>query len=93
MGAMASNFWFAFAAAMTLVLGAAYTLWMYKRVVFGECGSERVLGLKDVNAREFAMLFVLALIVIGMGVYPKPFTDVIDVSVATVLELASVIKN
>ena len=93
MGAMASNFWFAFAAAMTLVLGAAYTLWMYKRVVFGECGSERVLGLKDVNTREFALLFVLALIVIGMGLYPKPFTDVIHVSVATVLELASVIKN
>ena len=93
MGAMASNFWFAFAAAMTLILGAAYTLWMYKRVVFGECGSEQIRGLKDVNAREFAMLFVLALIVIGMGLYPKPFTDVIDVSVASVLELASVIKN
>jgi NADH-quinone oxidoreductase subunit M len=93
MGAMAANFWFAFAAAMTLILGAAYTLWMYKRVIFGNVSSEKVAGLKDVNAREFAMLFVLALLVIGVGLYPKPFTDVIGVSVSTILELASVTKN
>jgi NADH-quinone oxidoreductase subunit M len=93
MGAMATNFWFAFAAAMTLILGAAYTLWMYKRVIFGDVSSEKVAGLKDVNAREFAMLFVLALLVIGVGLYPKPFTDVIGVSVSTILELASVTKN
>ena len=93
MGAMASNFWFAFAAAMTLILGAAYTLWMYKRVVFGDVGSEKIAGLKDVNTREFTMLFVLALVVIGVGLYPKPFTDVIGVSVSTILELASVSKN
>jgi len=93
MGAMATNFWVAFAAAMTLILGAAYTLWMYKRVIFGNVGSEKVAGLKDVNVREFTMLFVLALVVIGVGLYPKPFTDVIGVSVSTILDLASVTKN
>ena len=93
MGAMATNFWFAFAAAMTLILGAAYTLWMYKRVIFGNVGSEKVAGLKDVNVREFTMLFVLALVVIGVGLYPKPFTDVIGVSVSTISDLASVTKN
>ena len=78
---------------MTLILGAAYTLWMYKRVVFGDVGSEKVAGLKDLNVREFTMLFVLALIVIGVGLYPKPFTELIGVSVATILELTSVTKN
>jgi NADH-quinone oxidoreductase subunit M len=92
MGAMSNNFWFAFAAAMTLILGAAYTLWMYKRVVFGQVTSDRIADLKDVNAREFSMLLVLAFVVIGVGLYPKPFTDIIGTSVTTILELSSVIK-
>ena len=92
LGAMSNNFWFAFAAAMTLILGAAYTLWMYKRVVFGQVTSDRIADLKDVNAREFSMLLVLAFVVIGVGLYPKPFTDIIGTSVTTILELSSVIK-
>ena len=73
---------------MTLILGAAYTLWMYKRVVFGQVTSDRIADLKDVNAREFSMLLVLAFVVIVVGLYPKPFTDIIGTSVTTILELS-----
>ena len=92
MGAMEVNFWFAFAAAMTLILGAGYSLWMYKRVVFGEVGNEKVGELTDINLREKVLLGVLALIVLGMGVYPYPFTEIIGVSVDHLIDLVNVTK-
>jgi NADH-quinone oxidoreductase subunit M len=81
MGAMQSSFWIAFVAATTLVLGAAYTLWMYKRVIFGPVANDHVAKLKDLNAREFIVLGLLAVAVLWMGVYPKPFTQVMHASV------------
>jgi NADH-quinone oxidoreductase subunit M len=85
MGAMQANFWLAFLAATTLVFGAAYTLWMYKRVVFGAVTNERVAKLTDLNPREFAVLGLLAAAVLFMGVYPLPFTDVMHASVNELL--------
>ncbi|AZN35451.1 NADH-quinone oxidoreductase subunit M [Iodobacter ciconiae] len=81
LGAVQVNFWYAFAGATTLIFGAAYTLWMYKRVLFGEVANDHVKHLKDVDAREFLILAVLAVAVLGMGLYPKPFADVMHVSV------------
>jgi len=85
MGAMKANFWVAFAAATTLIFGAAYTLWMYKRVVFGAVANEHVAGLKDLNGREFAVLSALAVAVLAMGIYPLPFTEVMHASVNDLL--------
>ncbi len=85
MGAMKSNFWVAFAAATTLVLGAAYTLWMYKRVIFGAIANDRVAALTDLNPREFVVLGLLAAAVLFMGLYPLPFTEVMHASVADLL--------
>jgi NADH-quinone oxidoreductase subunit M len=76
LGAVQVNFWWAFLAATTLIFGAAYTLWMYKRVVFGPVANEHVAEMKDINSREFVVLGLLALCVLGMGVYPLPFTEV-----------------
>jgi len=86
MGAVEYNFWIGLAAATALIFGAAYSLWMVKRVAFGEVGNDRVRALSDVNAREFLILAVLALAVLFMGVYPKPFTDVMHVSVEALLQ-------
>ena len=86
LGAMKVNFWYAFLAATTLILGAAYTLWMVKRVIFGEIANDNVRELTDINARELLVLGVLALLVIAMGVYPKPFTDVMHLSVDALLQ-------
>ena len=86
LGAMKVNFWFAFAAATTLILGAAYTLWMVKRVIFGDIANDNVRTLTDINAREMIMLTSLAILVIFMGVYPKPFTDVMHISVDALLK-------
>ena len=85
LGATQFNFWIAAAAATTLVLGAAYTLWMVKRVYFGAVANDDVRALVDLDRREFAMLGVLAAAVIAMGVYPKPVTDVMNVSVSSLL--------
>ncbi len=85
MGAMQASFWLALAAASTLVLGAAYTLWMYKRVMFGPVANKNVAALKDLNPRELLVLGMLALAVLGMGVYPKPFTDVMHGAVNELL--------
>jgi NADH-quinone oxidoreductase subunit M len=84
-GAMKANFWLAFAAATTLVFGAAYTLWMYKRVIFGAIGNEEVSKLKDLNSREFLVLGLLALAVLFMGIWPLPFTEVMHASVNDLL--------
>ncbi|WP_432721616.1 NADH-quinone oxidoreductase subunit M [Jeongeupia wiesaeckerbachi] len=81
LGAVQVNFWYAFAAATTLVFGAGYTLWMYKRVIFGDVANDHVAELKDVNKREFLVLAILAIAVLGMGLYPKPFTEVMHQSV------------
>ena len=85
LGAMKANFWLAFLAATTLVFGAAYTLWMYKRVIFGAVANAHVAGLKDLNSREFIVLGLLAIAVLFMGVYPLPFTEVMHVSVNELL--------
>jgi NADH-quinone oxidoreductase subunit M len=85
MGAMKNSFWIAFVAATTLVTGAAYTLWMYKRVYFGAIANDHVKSLIDINRREFFMLAVLAALTLFMGLYPKPFTEVMHVSVENLL--------
>ena len=85
MAAVKVNFWYAFVAATTLIFGAAYTLWMYKRVVFGNVTNPHVEELSDVNPRELLFLVVLAVCVLGMGLYPKPFTDVMHASVVDLL--------
>jgi NADH-quinone oxidoreductase subunit M len=76
-----ASFWLAFLAALTLILGAAYTLWMVKRVVFGEAGSEAVATLSDINAREFVMLALLAAAVLLLGVWPEPLVRTMEASV------------
>ena len=81
LAAVKFNFWIAFLAATALILGAAYSLWMVKRVIFGEIGNHHVKALKDIGTREFSILAVLAAAVLYMGVYPKPFTDVMHASV------------
>jgi NADH-quinone oxidoreductase subunit M len=85
MGAMKANFWIAFAAATTLIFGAAYTLWMYKRVIFGAVANDHVAALKDLNGREALVLGLLAAAVLAMGVYPLPFTEVMHASVNELL--------
>ncbi len=85
MGATKVNFWYAFVAATTLIFGAAYTLWMYKRVVFGSVTNPHVEEMQDINKREFLVLGVLAICVLVMGLYPKPFTDVMHASVNDLL--------
>jgi NADH-quinone oxidoreductase subunit M len=85
MGAVRFDFWIGALAALTLVLSAAYTLWMVKRVVFGAVTHARVAQLKDLGAREFALLGAMAVIALAIGVYPKPFTDAIDLSAANLL--------
>jgi NADH-quinone oxidoreductase subunit M len=85
MGAVKVNFWYAALAGTTLVLGAAYTLWMYKRVVFGAVANDHVAALDDLSAREVCFMVVLAACVLAMGIYPAPFTEVLHVSVADLL--------
>ena len=85
-GAVKFNFWIGLGSATALILGASYTLWMYKRVYLGPIGNDNVRGLSDINAREFLVLALLAIAVLYMGIYPKPFTDVMDVSVAELLK-------
>jgi NADH-quinone oxidoreductase subunit M len=88
LGAMKVNFWYAALAATTLVFGAAYTLWMYKRVIFGPVVHHHVALLKDIDAREALVLGLVALAVLGMGIYPEPLSQVLHTSVADVLALA-----
>jgi len=92
LGAVEYNFWIGLLAATALILGAAYSLWMVKRVVYGEIVHEHVRVLKDVNGREFAILGIMALAVLFMGVYPKPFTDVMHVSVDALLKHVAISK-
>ncbi|HUU73174.1 MAG TPA: NADH-quinone oxidoreductase subunit M [Burkholderiales bacterium] len=92
MGTMSVNFWYTLAAATTLIFGAAYTLWMYKRVVFGEVVNDKVSALSDINSREILVLGLLALAVLCIGIYPKPLTDVLSVTVTGLLEHVAVSK-
>ena len=86
LGSFQASFWLAFLAATTLVFGAAYTLWMVKRVVFGEVGNDGVAKLRDVDSREFFYLAVLALGVLILGVWPAPLLEVMEVTLANLLE-------
>ena len=92
LAAVKYNFWVAFAAATTMIVGAAYTLWMYKRVVFGNVGNHHVAELSDINAREFLVLALLAFGALGMGLYPQPFTEVMHSSVNELLRHIAVSK-
>jgi NADH-quinone oxidoreductase subunit M len=85
MGAVQKNFWIGFAAATTLIFGAAYTLWMYKRVIFGAVANDHVAALTDLDPREKLTLGLLAIAVLAMGVYPLPFTEVMHASVTELL--------
>ena len=85
LAAFQANFWYAFLAATTLILGAGYSLWMVKRVIFGEVSNNNVAELQDLNQREFIMLAVLAIIVLGIGLWPAPLIDVMHASVEHLL--------
>jgi NADH-quinone oxidoreductase subunit M len=89
LAAFQANFWYAFLAATTLILGAAYSLWMIKRVVFGEVSNDNVAALEDINKREFWMLASLALIVLAIGIWPAPLIDVMHSSVEHLLTQVS----
>jgi len=92
MGAMTFNFWIAFLAGTTLVFGAAYTLWMYKRVIFGEVANRHVAELTDAHARELLVLGLLAIAVLWLGLYPAPFTEIMHASVNELLKHVAVSK-
>ena len=89
LAAMKVNFWYAALAASTLIFGAAYTLWMYKRVVFGAIANSHVADLTDLNTRECVVLGVLAAAVLAMGLYPAPLGEVLHESVNEILRLAA----
>ncbi len=86
MGAVEYNFWIGLLAATALILGASYSLWMVKRVAFGDIANDHVRDLNDLSSREFLMLSIMAIAVIYMGVHPKPFTDVMHTSVQALLQ-------
>lgn len=92
LAAVKANFWIGLLAASALIFGAAYSLWMFKRVYLGAPGNDHVKQLVDINAREFFMMSLLAVAVLFMGVYPKPFTDVMNTSVAHLLQHVAVSK-
>ena len=92
LGTVKTSFWMGTAAATALVSGAAYTLWMYKRVYLGPVANDDVKALLDINSREFLMLALLAIAVLYMGIYPKPFTDVMNTSVADLLKHVAITK-
>lgn len=92
LAAFKANFWFAFLAATTLILGAAYTLWMVKRVIFGDIANDNVRALKDVNQREFLILAVLAIAVLVLGLWPDPLVEVMHPTINNLLQHISVSK-
>jgi NADH-quinone oxidoreductase subunit M len=92
LAAVKANFWVGLAAASALIFGAAYSLWMFKRVYLGEPANDNVKALTDINGREFLVMSVLAVAVLFMGVYPKPFTDVMDASVIELLRHVAISK-
>jgi len=88
LAAFSANFWYAILAATTLIVGAAYSLWMYKRVVFGEVANSHVAELEDINRREQFMLVVLALAVLALGLYPKMLTELMEPTVQHLLQVS-----
>jgi NADH-quinone oxidoreductase subunit M len=92
LGAVKFNFWIGLLSASALIFGAAYTLWMFKRVYLGPVANDHVKELTDINAREFLVMALLAIAVLAMGLYPKPFTDVMDASVADLLKHVALSK-
>ncbi len=92
LAAVQANFWLGMGAATALIWGAAYSLWMFKRVYLGAVGNANVKALLDVNKREFFMLALLAIAVLYMGIYPRPFTDVMDSSVTELLRHVALSK-
>jgi NADH-quinone oxidoreductase subunit M len=92
LGTFSVNGWYAAAAALTLVFGAAYTLWMVKRVVFGPLTNSAVEGMNDVDSREFLILALVAIAVMALGLWPAPLLEVMHASVANLLAHASVSK-
>ncbi len=92
LAAFKANFWFAFLAATTLILGAAYTLWMVKRVIFGDIANENVKALTDINNREFLILGLLAIAVLVLGLWPDPLVDVMHPTINNLLQHISVSK-
>ncbi|MFN3439333.1 MAG: NADH-quinone oxidoreductase subunit M [Acidovorax sp.] len=92
LGAVKANFWIGLASATALIFGAAYTLWMFKRVYLGPVANDHVRDLKDLNSREFLVMSLLAIAVLAMGLYPRPFTDVMDTSVAELLKHVALTK-
>jgi NADH-quinone oxidoreductase subunit M len=92
LGTVKLNFWLGALAATALIFGAAYTLWMVKRVYFGDVANDDVRALTDINTREFVMLALLAIATLYMGLYPKPFTDVMHVSVTELLKHVAISK-
>jgi NADH-quinone oxidoreductase subunit M len=89
LSAYKASFWFAFFAASTLILGAAYTLWMYKRVIFGEVTNTAVRSLEDISTRENFILCALAVPVLVLGIWPAPLLDMMHVSIAQLIEQLS----
>jgi NADH-quinone oxidoreductase subunit M len=89
LGSYQANFWFAFLAATTLILGAAYTLWLVKRVIFGDVANEGVASLTDITAREGVILVILAVAVLLLGVWPAPLVETMDATLMNLLELVS----
>ena len=85
LGSIQINFWYAFLASFTLIFGAAYTLWMVKRVFYGEVANANVAALKDLNKREFIILATLAVCVLALGIYPEPLTNVTNATVNQLL--------
>ncbi len=92
LGAVQFNFWIGLLAAVALILGAAYSLWLAKRVIFGAIGNARVAQMADINKREFFMLGLLGIAVLAMGIYPAPFIDAMQVSVADLLQHVAISK-
>jgi len=86
LAAFKANFWFAFFAAMTLILGASYSLWLVKRVFYGEVANDNVAALSDLNAREWAVMVVLALLTLGLGLWPYPLIEMMEPSVANLVD-------
>jgi NADH-quinone oxidoreductase subunit M len=87
-----ADFWYAFLAATTLIIGAAYTLWMVKRVIFGEVANDNVAALQDINSRELIILGSLAVAVLVLGLWPGPLVEVMDASIANLLKHVAVSK-
>ncbi len=92
LAAFRADFWFAFLAATTLIVGAAYTLWMVKRVVFGEIANDKVAQLQDINGREALVLGTLAIAVLLLGLWPAPLVEIMDASIRQLLEHVAVSK-